>query len=188
MNSTRATPKLTYAHYVLFPEDGRRHEILDGEHVVNPAPTPRHQAIAGKLYRLLCEQIEDRGLGRVFVSPIDVELSPHDIVQPDLVVVLNEHREIIIPSRIQGTPDLVVEVLSDSTGQLDLVLKKATYQRAGVPEYWIVDPQQEQIEQYVLSAEGVYQLQQRAGETLAACCIPGLSVDANALWRNAAGL
>ncbi len=188
MNSTRTTPKLTYAHYVLFPDDGRRHEIIDGDHVVNPAPTPRHQAVVISLATQLFQKVQATGQGRVFVSPIDVELSPHDIVQPDLVVVLQEHREIVLPTRIQGTPDLVVEVLSDSTEQLDRVLKKAIYQRAGVPEYWIVDPRRQQIEQYVLSAEGVYELRQRAGEAITSYRLSGLTVDLAPVWRDAAGL
>ncbi len=184
MTAPSAHTKLTYAHYVLFPDDGRRHEIIDGDHVVNPAPTPRHQAALGHLFVQLFQQIEQTGLGRVFVSPIDVELSPHDIVQPDLVVVLNEHREIIIPTRIQGTPDLVVEVLSDSTRQLDQVLKKAVYQRAGVPEYWIVDPQQEQVEQFLLHA-GQYRLSGPHRDQLQAGILPGVQIDLQPLWQAA---
>ncbi len=184
MTTPSVRTKLTYAHYVLFPDDGRRHEIIDGDHVVNPAPTPRHQAITGKLYRLLCEQIEDPELGRVFVSPIDVELSPHDIVQPDLVVVLQEHREIILPTRIQGTPDLVVEVLSDSTEQLDRVLKKAIYQRAGVPEYWIVDLQKQQVEQFLLHA-GEYRLAETHRDHLQAGILPDVQIDLQPLWQAA---
>ena len=184
MTAPSARTKLTYADYVLFPDDGRRHEILDGEHVVNPAPTPRHQAVLGHLLVQLFQQIQQAGLGRVFVSPIDVELSPHDIVQPDLVVVLNEHREIIIPTRIQGTPDLVVEVLSDSTGQLDRVLKKATYQRAGVPEYWIVDPQQEQVEQFLLRG-GEYRRSGPHHQLLQAGILPEVQVDLQSVWQAA---
>ena len=184
MNTARTGSKLTYAHYVLFPDDGRRHEIIDGDHVVNPAPSPRHQAVTGKLYRLLCEQIEDPGLGHVFISPIDVELSPHDILQPDLVVVLNEHREIIIPTRIKGTPDLVVEVLSDSTRELDQVRKKSAYQRAGVPEYWIVDPQEHHVQQFLLHA-GEYRLAGTHRERLQAGSLPAVQIDLQPLWEAA---
>ena len=184
MTTSPGRTKLGYAHYVLFPDDGRRHEIIDGDHVVNPAPSPRHQAALGHLFVQLFQQIEQTGLGRVFVSPIDVELSPHDILQPDLVVVLNEHREIIIPTRIKGTPDLVVEVLSDSTRELDQVRKKSAYQRAGVPEYWIVDPQEHHVQQFLLHA-GEYRLAGTHRERLQAGSLPAVQIDLQPLWEAA---
>ncbi len=184
MTTSPGRTKLTYAHYVLFPDDGQRHEIIDGEHVVNPAPSPRHQAVSGRLFVQLYQQVEVAGHGQVFFSPIDVELSPHDIVQPDLVVVLNEHREIIIPTRIKGTPDLVVEVLSDSTRELDQVRKKSAYQRAGVPEYWIVDPQEHHVQQFLLHA-GEYRLTGTHRERLQADSLPGVQIDLQPLWEAA---
>ena len=187
MNTARTGSKLTYAHYVLFPDDGRRHEIIDGDHVVNPAPSPRHQAIVLALANQLLQRVQQPGLGQVFVSPIDVELSPHDIVQPDLVLILKEHREIITPKKIKGAPDLIVEVLSDSSEQLDRTLKRELYQRAGVPEYWIVDPGEQEAEQYVLGSDG-YRLHQHSAETLRLQVLPEVGVELGQVWRSAAGL
>ncbi len=175
------TSKLGYEQYVQFPSDGRRHEIIDGEHLVNPAPSPYHQLVCGRLYRQLCSQIEDQGLGQVFFAPVDVQLSLHDIVQPDLVVVLNARKHIITPRKIKGPPDLIVEVTSESTAQLDRGLKKDLYQRAGVPEYWLVDLDEHELWQYVLSAEG-YQVQGPWPQQVQAQQVPQLRVDLTGVW------
>lgn len=148
--------KLTYEDYAQFPEDGCQHEIIDGEHFVNPAPSTYHQAVSRRLQFSLYAQIELTKRGVVIDAPYDVQLFKHDILQPDLVVVLKEQQHIITLSRIEGTPDLVVEILSQSTASRDRRLKRDTYQRAGVREYWIVDPFEQNIEQLVLR-DGVYE-------------------------------
>ena len=153
---TTDRPKLTYEDYAQIPEDGCQHEIIDGVHYVNPAPSTYHQAVSRRLQFLLYAQIELTKRGVVINAPYDVQLFAHDIVQPDLVVVLNERQHIITPSRIQGTPDLVVEILSHSTESRDRQIKRARYQMAGVPEYWIVDPFAQKVEQLVLK-EGIYE-------------------------------
>src|SRR5262245_10741234 len=116
--------KLGYAHYVCFPDDGRRHEIIDGAHFVNPAPSTYHQTVSKRLQFQLYSQIERAGLGEVFNVPIDVQLSEHDIVQPDLVVVLKAKKTIITPTKIKGVPDLIVEIISVSSADNDRTLKK----------------------------------------------------------------
>jgi Uma2 family endonuclease len=148
--------KWTYDDYAQIPEDGCQHEIIDGEQYANPAPSTYHQQVSRRLKFLLYAQIELTKLGVVINAPYDVQLSAHDILQPDLVVVLNDRHHVITPSRIQGTPDLVAEILSHSTESRDLKLKRSRYQAAGVPEYWIVDPFEQKIEQLVLK-EGIYE-------------------------------
>jgi len=145
--------KLTYEDYALIPEDGCQHEIIDGEHYVNPAPSTYHQAVSRRLQFLLYAQIELAKRGVVINAPYDVQLFKHDILQPDLVVVLKDRQHIITHSRIEGTPDLVVEILSQSTATRKL--KRATYQKAGVLEYWIVAPFEQKVEQLVLQ-DGIY--------------------------------
>jgi len=157
----QSTPKLGYDDYVKIPDDGLRHEIVDGVHFVNSAPSPYHQTVSRRIQFQLYSQLELTGLGEVYDAPVDVELSDHDIVQPDLVVVLAKNKPIIIPSRIKGIPDLLVEILSPSSVKLDRVHKMHAYEQTGVPEFWIVDPTQRTIEQYVL-VDGVYQLQPAA--------------------------
>ncbi len=148
--------KLSYAAYAAIPDDGRRHEVIDGEHYVNPAPDLYHQAVSKRLQHQLYTKIELAGLGTLYNAPCDVQLSDHDIVQPDLLVVLNSRTRIFTPTKVKGVPDLLVEILSPSTVDYDRTVKKALYQRAGVPEYWIVDPSEHTLEQLVLH-EGKYQ-------------------------------
>ena len=148
--------KLTYEDYALIPDDGCLHEIIDGEHFVNAAPNLYHQTISRRLQFILYSQIEQKNLGVVFNAPCDVEISSHDIVQPDLVIVLNQNSEILTPAKIVGTPDMIVEILSTSTSVRDRRFKRSRYQKAGVPEYWIVDPFERNVEQLVLQ-DGVYE-------------------------------
>ncbi|MBL8809795.1 MAG: Uma2 family endonuclease [Planctomycetaceae bacterium] len=156
MPTTDVSPtRLTYQDYVLFPNDGNRHEIINGRHYMNAAPSPRHQAISRHIQFQLYQQIELKGLGAVIDAPIDVQLSESDVVQPDLVVILSENH-IITPTRVKGVPDLVIEVLSASQRAHDLQLKKQLYEQAGVPEYWIVDPENQTATKYVLTTAMVY--------------------------------
>lgn len=147
--------KLGYTEYCLFPDDGRRHEIIDGDHYMTPAPSTTHQTVSKRLQHQLYTQVELAGLGFVFNAPVDVQLGEYDIVQPDLVVVLKEHSSMITHPKISGVPDLVVEILSPSTVEIDRSLKKQIYERAGVGEYWIADPENQRLEQYRLF-DGVY--------------------------------
>ena len=148
---------LTYEDYAQIPQDGCQHEIIDGVHYVNPAPNLYHQTVSRRMQFILYTQIEQQNLGVVFNAPCDVQISTHDILQPDLAVVLTENKHILLPEKIQGTPDLVIEILSLSSEARDRKLKRARYQKAGVPEYWIVDPFEHKVEQLVLR-DGAYVL------------------------------
>ena len=147
--------KLTYEDYCRFPDDGKRHEILDGDHHVTPAPRPSHQSFLVRVAAQFEMQVGERDL--VYVAPCDVQLTEVDILQPDLLVVAPHRRHIITPTKIKGVPDLVVEVLSPSTEAIDRGLKKERYAKGGVPEYWIADLEEHRIEQYVLEG-GEYRL------------------------------
>jgi Uma2 family endonuclease len=173
--------KLTYEDYAQIPEDGYQHEIIDGEHYVNPAPSTYHQAVSRRLQFLLYVEIEQTHQGVVINAPYDVQLFAHDILQPDLVVVLNARQHIITPSRIQGTPDLVVEILSTSSEARDRKLKRARYQMAGVPEYWIVDPFEHKVEQLVLR-DGAY-VMLPATDVLQLTILEGVSVPLDEVWQ-----
>jgi len=153
---SRQSPiRLTYKEYVLFPSDGNRHEIIDGRHYMNPAPSPRHQAVSRHIQFQLYGQIELQKLGEVIDAPIDVQFSEWDVVQPDLVVVLSANR-IITPSKVKGVPDLIVEILSPSNRGHDLELKRQLYEQSGVPEYWIVDPDDQSVTRYRLQADKTF--------------------------------
>jgi|SRR5882672_1158250 len=132
--------KLTYSDYVNFPADGFRHEIIEGEEFMTPAPEVPHQRVVSQLVGLLNGHSRKHRLGDVFPAPIDVVLAPEDIVQPDVIFISASHAGRITQKNIQGAPDLVIEVLSPSTASVDRGRKLALYERSGVVEYWIADP------------------------------------------------
>jgi len=140
----------TYDDYAALPNDGHRYEIVNGVLVMTPAPTPEHQEIIGEIYSALRTHIKLAGLGRVFMSPIDVDLGPKKVFQPDVVVILNEHLDRVQAKKIIGAPDLVVEVASPSTATFDRLVKYEIYDRAGIAEYWIVKTASHTIEVLVL--------------------------------------
>lgn len=146
----------TYNDYAAIPDDGKRYEVVKGVLYMSPAPTPGHQGIKGEIFAYLRQFVQLAGLGRVLDAPTDVELNPGDIVQPDVLVLLNEHLDQIGSTRVFGAPDLVVEVLSPGTMSHDMHGKRDAYERAQVPEYWIVSPGEQVVELFVLEG-GVYQ-------------------------------
>lgn len=153
--STQPRGKLTYDHYVLFPDDGNQHEIINGRHYMNAAPNPRHQTVSRLIQFQLMEQIEIPEHGQVFNAPIDVQFDDFNVVQPDIVVVMKGTR-IVTPTKIKGIPELVVEILSPSTRERDQQLKKDLYEQNRVPEFWIVDADDQSILCHKLSSDGNY--------------------------------
>jgi Uma2 family endonuclease len=172
--------KLGYREYCCFPDDGRRHEIIDGDHYVNPAPSTYHQTVSRRRQHQLYTQIELTGRGVVYNAPVDVQLTDHDIVQPDLVVVLTSRMQMITPTKIKGVPDLLVEILSPSTASNDATLKKQLYERVGVAEYWIVDPDNHTVEQLVL-ADGRYE-RRPAADAIPLSILEGVAVRLADVW------
>lgn len=140
--------KLTYEDYLCFPEDGNRHEILDGVHYVTAAPYLRHQSVLVELTSWIAPFVRQRRLGRFYVAPVDVLLGRHDIVQPDLLFISNASMNILTEKNVQGAPDLVVEVLSDSTRKRDEGIKLERYDLLGVQEYWVIDPKRSEARIY----------------------------------------
>jgi len=132
--------RLTYRDYLQLPP-GPRYELLGGEVLVMDSPSTLHQTILMRLAHALYTQLECAGKGRVFVAPLDIVLSEHDVVQPDLIWVAQDRLSLIEDQCIRGAPSLVVEVLSPSTEQRDREPKRELYGRAGVREYWLIDAQ-----------------------------------------------
>jgi len=178
--AVRPPAKLGYREYCCFPDDGRRHEIIDGDHYVNPAPSTYHQTVSRRLQYQLYTQIELAGRGVVYDAPVDVQLTDHDIVQPDLVVVLAPRTQMITPTKIKGIPDLLVEILSPSTASHDATLKKQLYERVGVAEYWIVDPDNHTLDQLVL-ADGRYE-RRPAADVVPLAILEGVTVRLTDVW------
>jgi len=171
--------KLTYEDYARIPDDGLRHEIIDGEHYVSPAPVPRHQFVLLELSSRLYPFVKQRGLGRVLIAPSDVLFSKHDIVQPDLLFISKERIGILEEKNVQGSPDLVAEILSKSTRDLDESIKLDLYERSGVLEYWIFDPVLKGVSVFRRTGEGLLhagELSAEAGDALTTPLLPGLEI------------
>lgn len=130
----------SYAEFARLPsDDGNRYEIIAGELEVTPAPRPRHQLVVGRLHATLAPWVEAHRLGWVLAGPVDVLFAVGDYLEPDLVFVRRERVGIISDRGLESAPDLVVEVLSDSTALRDRGIKRERYLYYGVPEYWILD-------------------------------------------------
>ncbi len=176
-------PKLTYADYARTPE-GERWELLNGElFISSAAPNMSHQSVQSNLGIRLGNFVNDDRLGWVFFSVTDVVLSDHDTVQPDLVFVSRERRNIITDANIQGSPDLVVEILSPSTASHDWRDKFDLYALHEIREYWLVSPELETIWVFLL-VEGVFEEMGIYGEndTLISPTLEGFSLDANEVF------
>lgn len=132
-------PVSTIEELLALPDDGLRHELLDGVHVVTPAPALLHQRAAGRLCLHLHSALEASRDAEVFTSPADVVLGPRTLVQPDIFVVRRTPGKKLERWADVGVPLLAIEILSPSTAPRDRGAKRRIYQRAGVEEYWIVD-------------------------------------------------
>ena len=141
----QATVKFSYDDYLLLP-DGRRHEIVDGDLRVVPAPNIRHQRISRNLEFALGEYIRQNDLGELLHAPCDVLLAQDNVVQPDILFVAKDRLGIIGSACVEGPPDLIIEILSEGTKHGDRILKRKLYARFAVSEYWIVDPESKTIE------------------------------------------
>src|SRR3954468_12055730 len=119
--------KMTYEDLLLLSEDGLRHEIIDGEHYVNASPITRHQRVSMRLIIAIGIYLEEHPMGELFHAPFDVVFSRYDVVEPDLIFISNERKAILTTKSIQGSPDLLVEILSESNRKYDEVTKRALY-------------------------------------------------------------
>jgi Uma2 family endonuclease len=178
---THSGLKLTYEDYVLFPDNGMIHELIDGEHYMTPAPATYHQTLSRRIQFQLYEQIEEKGLGQVFNAPTDVQFSEYDVVQPDIFVVLKEHALLITPSRVIGHPDLIIEIISESTQERDRKLKLDLYERGGVPEYWLVDPAEHSVRKFLLTSDR-YRLAGTFREEIQYSGIAEIKVNLTSVW------
>ncbi|GHO73648.1 hypothetical protein KSD_14190 [Ktedonobacter sp. SOSP1-85] len=146
----------TYAEYAALPDDGQRYEIMDGVLLMAPSPTPSHQTVVKWLTFYLTQCVDLAGLGTVFTAPLDVELAPNRVVQPDVFVLRSENLGMVTPSRVVGALDLVIEVTSPGTAAYDRLKKLDAYAQAGVSEYWIISPEMHTIEVLVLYTDGYH--------------------------------
>ena len=142
------SPVTTIEELLALPEDGQRHELLDGVHVVTPSPAYRHQDVLSRLMSALLRAVDPHPGLRVLTSPADIVLGPRTLVQPDLFVVRIDPEHPPVEWTDVGLPRLAVEILSPSTAARDRGAKRRIYQAAGVAEYWIVDLDARLIERW----------------------------------------
>lgn len=166
----KGIPKgLTYSDLRNWPDDGQRHELIEGELFVNgeksPVPprpgdmgltmahssSPQHQLISSRLFVSLYLHIESHKLGRVFYGPLDIVFGETTVLQPDILFVSSARQDIIRTEYIAGAPDLVVEILSPGRAIYDQVSKFEKYVMNSVGEYWMIDPTAGNVEIYALT-------------------------------------
>ncbi|WP_337169666.1 Uma2 family endonuclease [Gemmatimonas aurantiaca] len=134
------------------PDDGNRHETVDGELLVSPAPKVKHQVVGGAVYRALFEWVRQGGIGVTLFAPTDVILDPHTLVQPDILVLPPIGRDVTEGDVAVPTPLLVIEVLSPGTARNDRLKKRPRFQRAGI-ECWLVDIDSQLVERWAPDAD-----------------------------------
>jgi len=175
--------RVTYAELLQWPDDGRQRELHDGEVVVVPAPFPRHQLVASNVEAVLREYA-NRSHGLMLHAPLDIVLTDHVVLQPDVVYFRRERRVLIKDwEATRAVPDLAVEVLSSRTEPLDRGRKMDLLARFGLPEYWLVDPAKNTLEIHLLRG-GAYQCVIEVGErgSVTSPTLPGLSFAAARLF------
>jgi len=145
------------------PEGPPYYQLIEGDLIMSPAPSYSHQRTVGKVFLKLSRLLEEKGQGEVLISSIDVYLDEKNVFQPDIVVLLKEGKAKVEEKGIFGPPDVVVEILSPSTAYYDLIVKKEVYERAGVKEYWLLDPNRKTFEIYKNTEEG-FKLSSQARE------------------------
>jgi len=186
--SVPARLKLTYDDFVVFPDDGKRHELIDGEHYVTPSPNLRHQQIQGDLFAMIWNYLEAHPIGRVFPARLDVVFSRFDVVEPDIMYVSHERaKTVLTTANVQGAPDLVIEIGSPSTRQRDETIKRHLYERFGVSEYWVVDPEIDIVRVYKRGDEGGFrrpiELSREADDVLTTNLLPALDLPLTRIFR-----
>ncbi len=181
---TDATRALSYADLEQLPADiSLRHEIILGELFVSPSPVPNHQLVSARLLAWLFNHVTERHLGVVLSAPVDVKLSQHNVVVPDLVFAAHDRLDIVGAKAIEGAPDLVVEILSPSTARQDRVRKLALYATHGVQEYWLLDPDAKTLRVFAL-VDGRYEPIPGDGFP-GSRVLPDLQIDCAALFADA---
>ncbi len=177
MDAVQAEVYYTYQDYLTWP-DYPRYELIDGQPYMMASPSPEHQEIILALGSQFHGFLKGKPC-RVFTLPLDVRLNENrfddTVVQPDLLVVCDNNK--ITKKCCEGAPDLVIEIVSPSSGQMDRLIKFKRYQRAGVREYWIVDPETRIVQVHVLN-DGTYTASPYdSSEKVPVQILPGCEID-----------
>jgi len=178
-----APPELTFEEF-LTAYDGIHAEWVDGRaYAMSPGNTPQ-----SRLTRFLATAIqhwaEEKGVGEAFVPPLSVRLLEGSAREPDVFFFRTEHLDRVHDTYAEGPPDLVIEIISRGSRGVDRGEKFYEYEQAGVPEYWLIDPERRKVEAYRLGADGTYEaLPLGEPATLKAAALPGMWILTEWLWQ-----
>ena len=170
--------KYTIDDYLLL-EEGAPFQLINYDLIMSPSPIPFHQVISARIMQALLNFLDSRNNNGFLVSaPMDVKFDEGNILQPDILYIAEDRVEDLIKDRIEGAPDLIVEILSPSNAYYDLRQKKDIYEKYGVKEYIIVDPIAQNADLYSLM-NGAYYLHQQAqkNEVLTSVILPGFAIE-----------
>lgn len=182
MAQPTSRPRKSVEDYLALPDDVRA-ELIDGELYVTPSPRPRHQDVAGRIYRALLDWAESTEAGAVYIAPLDVHLPTGDVVQPDVLFLRTENLN-VLQDWVRGAPDLVVEVVSRSGSMRDRIVKRDLYALNGIPANWIADPEERSIEVLALEGPAYRPKAYRTGDpSLVTRTLPGLCIPLPSVFR-----
>ena len=175
--------RYTYDDYLKTPDD-KRYELIEGELSMTPSPITNHQRISGRIEFELRKFVSGNDYGEIFDAPYDVYFDDENVVQPDILFISKDRLNIIGDKNLQGAPDLVIEILSESNAYRDLIQKKKLYARFGVKEYWIVVPGEKTIDIHILK-DKTYQLYKTLGEydTLESQILKGFKMELKGIFK-----
>jgi Uma2 family endonuclease len=180
---TAEKKKYTVDDYMML-EEGAPFQLINYDLIMSPAPTPFHQAIVARLSKIMLIFLEDKQMGGYTAGAPDVVFDNGNVFQPDFLYIRDNRVNELVKDRIEGPPDMAIEILSPSNAYYDLIQKKEVYEKYGVKEYIIFDPLKKNAHLYALK-DGVYYLHQRAegNELLYSLVLPGFSFDLNYLFK-----
>ena len=175
----------TWELFAALPEDGNRYEVIGGRLELSPPPKIAHQRVSVSLAGMLWAWAKRTQSGEVLTAPVAVVFADSgSYLEPDLIWIARERRSILASDQVRGAPDLVVEILSPGTARSDWADKKRVYERAGVPRYWVVDPDARYLMAFRL-VDGRYQVERRveAAGSFEPEGLPDLVISMNTLWE-----
>jgi Uma2 family endonuclease len=157
-------------------------ELIAGELFVTPSPSLLHQAVVLRLTRVFDRALETTGNGLIFFAPLDVRLAPDSVVQPDILVLLDEGLSALSDEAVEGAPSIAIEVLSRSTSHRDLIIKRNLYAVHGVAEYWIADPSGKTVTVHTDPHGGQYRSAVTSLDTASSVLLSEVSFDVGELF------
>jgi len=176
------TCRLTYADLADLPDDGKRYELIDGDLYVTPAPFTAHQLVSMRFSSDIFLWTTRRDLGQVLTAPCDVRFDDGTVVEPDILFVSRARLGIVGPACVEGVPDLVAEIISPSSRQVDEGRKLALYEEWGVREYWLLDYERRDVRVLALDAAGAYEAAPVVDGIARSLILPGFTIEVAALF------